>query len=167
MTGRVTGEPSIALEADPTSKELNMDNANVGPVDVLMVRFPGNQFKGEIGPALRDLVTKGLIRVIDLLFVYKDETGAVGSIELADLGADLEPAFVDLDGQLPGGLLEAEDVDEAAAGLENNSSVAILIVENTWAIPFITAMRNAGAEMVDQARIPSDVVAAVLQGSAG
>jgi hypothetical protein len=139
-----------------------MNKTEVGPVDVVMLRFPGNQFKGEIAPALRDLVVRGLVRVIDLLFVYKDEEGEVGSIELAGLGPELEPAFVDLDGQLGGGMLDAEDVDEVATGLEPNSSVAVLVVENTWAIPFVQAVRNAGGELADQARIPADVVASVL-----
>jgi hypothetical protein len=138
-----------------------------GPVDVLMLRFPGNQFKGEIAPALRDLVVRGLVRVIDLLFVFKDAEGKVGSIELAGLGPDLEPAFVDLDGQLGGGMLDAEDVDEAAAGLELNSSVAVLVVENVWALPFINAVRAAGGELADSARIPSDVVNRVRQGELG
>ena len=132
-----------------------------GPVDVVLLKFPGNQFKGEIGPALRPLVENGLISVLDLLFVYKDETGAVGSVELAGLGADLAPAFVDLDGQLGGGLLDAEDVDEVAATLEPNSSVAVLAIENLWAIPFVTAVRNAGGEVIEQARVPADVVDAV------
>lgn len=144
-----------------------MSTVEVGPVDVVMLRFPGNQFKGEIAPALRDLVVRGLVRVVDLLFVYKAEDGTVGSIELAGLGPELEPAFVDLDGQLGGGLLDAEDVDEVAVGLAPNSSVAVLIVENTWAIPFVQAVRNAGGEVADQARIPASVVQRVLQGASG
>lgn len=144
-----------------------MSTVEVGPVDVVMLRFPGNQFKGEIAPALRDLVVRDLVRVIDLLFVYKAEDGTVGSIELAGLGPELEPAFVDLDGQLGGGLLDAEDVDEVAVGLAPNSSVAVLIVENTWAIPFVQAVRNAGGEVADQARIPASVVQRVLQGASG
>lgn len=144
-----------------------MSTVDVGPVDVVMLRFPGNQFKGEIAPALRDLVVRDLVRVIDLLFVYKAEDGTVGSIELAGLGPELEPAFVDLDGQLGGGLLDAEDVDEVAVGLAPNSSVAVLIVENTWAIPFVKAVRNAGGEVADQARIPASVVQRILQDAAG
>ena len=137
----------------------------VGPVDVIMLKFPGNQFRGEIAPALRDLVVSGQVRVLDLLFVLKDALGEVSSIELAGLGPELEPAFVDLDGQLGGGLLDAEDVEEAAAGLEPDSSVAVVVIENTWAIPFVTAVRNAGGELTDQARIPADVVARALQNS--
>jgi hypothetical protein len=140
---------------------------DIGPVDVLLVRFPGNKFRGEIGPALADLVAGGLVRVIDLLFVNTAAAGAVGSLELGELGPELEPAFVDIDGEVPGGILEPEDVEEIAQALEPNSSVAALVVENVWAIPFVTAMRNAGAEVVDQSRIPADVAAAVLEQATG
>jgi hypothetical protein len=140
-----------------------MDSTDAGPVDVILLGFPGNQFNGGIAPALRDLVVRGLVRVVDLLFVTKDEDGTVGSIELAGLGADLEPAFVDLDGQLGGGLLDAEDVEDVASGLEPGNSVAVVAVENLWAIPFVNAVRASGGEVIDQARVPSDVVAAVRQ----
>ncbi len=139
---------------------------DVGPVDLLIVEFPGNQFKGEIAPALRDLVTDGTVRVLDLLFVYKDADGEVGSVELAGLGPDLEPAFADLDGQLGGGLLDAEDVAQVGADLEPNSSAALIVWENTWAARFVTAMRHAGAKVVDQARIPAEAVAAALDAAA-
>ena len=139
---------------------------DVGPVDLLIVEFPGNQFKGEIAPALRDLVTDGTVRVLDLLFVYKDADGEVGSVELAGLGPDLEPAFADLDGQLGGGLLDAEDVAQVGANLEPNSSAALIVWENTWAARFVTAMRHAGAKVVDQARIPAEAVAAAVDAAA-
>jgi hypothetical protein len=132
-----------------------------GPVDIIALEFPGNQFKGELAPAMRDLVEKGLIRIIDLLFVFKDDDGTVGSIELAGLGKELEPLFIDVDGQLGGGLLDAEDVEEVADRLPAGCSVALLVVENLWAIPFVNAVRNAGGELVDQARVPSAVVQAV------
>lgn len=137
-----------------------MDGTRSGPIDIIALEFPGNQFRGEIAPALRDLVVRELVRVIDLLFVFKDTDGTVGSIELAGLGAELEPAFVDIDGQLGGGLLDKEDVDEVAQRIPEGSSVAIVAVENLWAIPFIEAVRHAGGDVVDQARVPSAVVAA-------
>ena len=137
---------------------MDTDTTGDGPIDVVMLSFPGNQFNGAIAPALRDLVVRGLVRV---LFVTKDDDGTVGSVELAGLGADLEPAFVDLDGQLGGGLLDADDVEDVAAGMEPGSSVAVIAVENLWAIPFIEAVRGSGGELVDQFRVPSDVVAAV------
>jgi hypothetical protein len=153
---RRIGEPS-----GPPEGAFEMAAAESGPVDIVLLKFEGNKFNGEIAPALRDLVVNGLVRVIDLLFVFKDADGEVGSIELAGLGADLDPVFADLDGQLGGGLLDAEDVDEVGSVLEPNSSVAVLAVENLWAIPFVTAVRRAGGELIDQARVPSDVVAMV------
>lgn len=141
-----------------------MDTVDVGPVDVLMLRFPGNRFKGEIVPAMRDLVVNGLVRIVDLMFVYRDDEGVVGWVELAGLGPDLEPAFADLDGQLGGGLLDAEDVEEVAAALPPGNSVAVLVVENTWAIPFVNAVRRAGGDVVDQARVPADTAARALRG---
>jgi hypothetical protein len=140
-----------------------MESTDAGPIDVVMLEFPGNQFNGGIAPALRDLVAGGQVRVVDLLFVYKDADGTVGSLELAGLGAELEPSFVDLDGHLGGGLLDADDVDDVASGIEPGSSVAVIAVENLWAIPFIDAVRDAGGVLVDQFRVPSDVVAEVRQ----
>lgn len=144
-----------------------MDTVEAGPLDVVMLKFPGNKFNGEIAPALRDLVVRGLVRVIDLLFVYKDVDGTIGSLELGGLGADLEPAFADLDGQLGGGLLDAEDVADVGATLETNSSIAVVVIENLWAIPFIDAVRAAGGELVEQARVPAAVVAEVREAAAG
>ena len=134
-----------------------------GPVVLLIVEFPGNKFRGEIAPALRELVVDGIVRVLDLLFVYKDENGEVGSVELAGLGPDLEPAFADLDGQLGGGLLDAEDVAQVGAALDTNSSAALIVWENTWAERFVTAMRNADARVVDSVRIPAETVSKALE----
>lgn len=138
-----------------------MSTTDAGPVDVILLGFPGSEFNGGIAPALRDLVVRGLVRVVDLLFVYKDDDGTVGSVELAGLGKSLEPEFVDLDGQLGGGLLDAEDVELVAEGIEAGSSVAVVAVENLWAIPFINAVRDSGGVLIDQARVPSAVVSAV------
>lgn len=140
-----------------------MANTDAGPIDVVMLEFPGNEFNGGIAPALRELVVGGQVRVVDLLFVHKDDDGTVGSLELDVLGAELEPSFVDLDGQLGGGLLDAEDVEDVASGIEPGSSVAVIAVENLWAIPFIQAVRDAGGALVDQFRVPFDVVAEVRQ----
>ena len=144
-----------------------MSASEAGPIDVVMLKFPGNKFNGRIGPALADIVADGVVRVADLLFVYKDSDGTVGSLEVGDLGQELEPSFVDIDGQFGGGLLDAEDVEEVGAMLEPNSSVAVIAIENLWAIPFIEAVRSAGGDIVDQARVPSEVVSAVRDAVAG
>ena len=141
-----------------------METTQAGPLDIVLLRFPTTQFNGQIGPALRDLVVSNTVRVIDVLFVYRDHDGAIGSIELADLNKELEPACIDLHGQLGGGLLDAEDVDEVGAGLDPGSSVVVLVFENLWAVPFINAVRSVGGELVDQARVPADLVAAARLG---
>src|SRR5215213_5786126 len=135
-----------------------MNDMSSGPIDLVLLRFEGNEFNGGIAPALRDLVARGVVRIVDILFVYKDGEGKVGSIELGALGPQLDEAFIDIDGQLGGGLLDPEDVDDVAKELEPNSSMAVVAVENIWAIPFIQAVRSAGGELVDQVRVPSQVV---------
>lgn len=146
-----------------------MDSAltDSGPVDVLVLKFTGNNFTGEIASAMAELVARDMVRIIDLMFVTKDQDGSVDVLELAQLGTDLEPAFVGVTGHFEGGLLDTEDAEEVTPQLEPNTSAAVLAVENLWAIPFVNAVRDAGGEVVDQARIPYDVVAAVRQELAG
>ena len=101
----------------------------MGPVDYLLVEFPGNQFKGEIVPALAELTQNGTIRIIDLLFVRKDEEGSVTWQELSDLPGDLAAAFDDVDGEVDD-LLNEDDVDLAAKLLKPHSSAAVVVYEN-------------------------------------
>ncbi len=130
-----------------------MDYFERGPVDIFLLRFPGSHFGSEIATALRDLATTGLVRVIDVLFVFKTPDGAVGSIGLDSLRPEVDPYFAGLEGHLGGGLLDVEDVDEVAPTLDHDSSVAVVVVENRWVLPFITAVRGAGGEVVDRARL--------------
>ena len=134
----------------------------LGPVDVLVVKFPGNNFKGEILPALADLVDAGTIRIIDLSFVYRDDTGTVGGVELGGLAKEHSDTFTRLMGRIAGGILDDDDVEVVGAELEPNSSAAMLVIEHTWAIPFVTALERADGEIVSQARIPRDDIAAAL-----
>jgi hypothetical protein len=135
---------------------------DVGPVDVVVIRFIGNKFTGEVGPALLELVRAGTVRVLDALFVYRDPDGTVGSLEIGDLGPELKPAFVSVDGKDGLGLLDAEDVDDAAERLAPNTSALLLVFENSWAAAFAGACRRAGGQLVDVARIPSQSVADAL-----
>ena len=134
----------------------------IGPVDYLVVGFPGNQFKGEIGPALSDLVEDGTIRIIDIAFVGKDGDGNIVAMELTELDPDvqegLEKAGVEV-----GGLFNEDDLEDAAAGLEPNSSAAVLVWENVWARKVAQAMRDAGGELLDFQRIPHEVVQAARE----
>jgi len=123
----------------------------LGPVELLFVEFPGNQFTGEIIPALTDLIKQGTIRVIDLVFVAKDADGKSMGIALEDLPDDAKDAFSVLVAEVAE-LIAEEDVEDLAEGLEPNSSAAILLFEHTWAIPFRDALVNSGGQLV--ARLP-------------
>ena len=127
-----------------------------GPIELLVVKFPGNQFTGEIAPALKELVEAGTIRVIDLLFVNKDADGAVDVVEINDLGDATSPPSTRSSRELAG-LLSEDDARYFAAALEPNSSAALLLFENTWAARFAQAVRNANGELVLNERIPRAV----------
>jgi Family of unknown function (DUF6325) len=139
----------------------------IGPVDVLEVAFPGNEFNGSILPALEKLISSGTIRVLDLLFAYRTADGEVGSLELAGIAEKYGPLFTDVDGEVPGGLLDAEDVAELTDILEPDSSIAVICWENTCAAPFVSALEGSGAVLLDQARVPREAVLAALSGAEG
>ena len=129
----------------------------IGPIELLVVKFPGNQFKGEIAPALKELVENRTIRVIDLIFAMKDEEGTLAILELNALGDETLAVFEPEPSELSGSLTE-DDARSLSGGLENNSSVAILLFENTWATKFVEAMRNANGELVMIERVPRAVI---------
>lgn len=133
----------------------------MGPVEYLVVEFPGNQFSGEIVPALIDLVESDTIHIIDLLFIKKDEEGNVSSFELTTLPEDEAAPFEDLEGDVYD-LLSEEDILIEAELLAPGSSGAILLFENVWAERFATAVRNANGRVVDNARIPMEIVDAAM-----
>ena len=133
----------------------------VGPVDVVIMGFPGNKFSGRIAPAIMELVESGTIRVIDLLFVMKDADGVVTTIAAADLDPDAGPSFLEIDIVQPGALGE-EDAEEISEDLAPNSSALLIAFENAWAEKFVQAVRDADGFVIDQIRIPYDVVEAVV-----
>lgn len=128
----------------------------IGPVEYLIVRFPGNKFNGDIAPALAKLVADDTIRIIDLLFISKDADGNVEAFELEE-HEDLAP-FGELSEALDG-LLNDEDIEMAAEVLEPNSSAAFLVWEDRWAKEFAEAVRAAGGELIAGERIPHQIVA--------
>jgi hypothetical protein len=134
----------------------------MGPVEYLIVEFPGNQFKGEILPALIELTDNGTIRIIDLLFIKKDANGDVEWFELEAMAEAEASDFDDLDGEIDD-LLNEEDVEIAAEMLEPNSSAAMLVFENVWATRLRDAIRDANGRLVDNARIPAEIVEAALE----
>jgi hypothetical protein len=131
----------------------------MGPVDYLVVRFPGNKFSGKIIPELVDLVNRDIIRVLDFVFVLKDENGDVSITEAEDLKEE-SGALAELLKETGEWFYEG-DINELAASLKNNSSAGILLVENVWAIRFKEALLDANAELVDMGRIPPETIALV------
>lgn len=137
---------------------------SLGPVEIIVVGFPGNQFTGEVAPALAELVEGGLIRVIDLVFVTKDTEGDVVGIELSDLDASVHSAFSPHIEE-PSGMLSDEDIEDLGADLPPGSSAAILLFEHVWATKFQQAVVNSGGELLASIRIPKEVVDEVVAGS--
>jgi hypothetical protein len=128
---------------------------SVGPVEYVILGFPGNKFSGQIVPELGKLIDGGLIRIIDLTFISKDAAGEVTVVEY-DAVEELA-AFGGLDAEV-GGILTDEDITYAASGLEPNSSAALLVWEDTWAAPFAAAVREADGVIIEGARIPRDII---------
>ena len=130
----------------------------VGPVDVYIIGFPGNKFTGRIAPAIMELVENGTIRILDLLFVMKDSEGVVTTLEVSDL--DEEGAgFVEIDVTQPGAL-NHEDAEEVSDDLPADSAALLIAFENLWVGKVVDALRAADAVLIDQIRIPVDVVEA-------
>ena len=134
----------------------------IGPVDYMIVAFPGNEFRGEIGPALAELVDAGTIRIIDVAFVGKNADGDVVSFELTELDPDVQ-AGLEKAGIEVGGLFNEDDLADAGEALEPNSSAALLVWENVWAAKTAQAIRDAGGELVAFERLPHDVVQAARE----
>ena len=133
----------------------------MGPIDYLVVEFPGSRLTGKGFPMLVDLVERGIIRIIDLIFVKKEADGTVRGLAIADLDHDGELDLAVFEGA-SSGLLGQNEMDEAGDALEPGNSAAILIYENLWAAPFASALRDSGAVLVAAGRIPaSDVIAAL------
>jgi uncharacterized membrane protein len=129
----------------------------IGPVDYAIIAFPGNRFRGEIAPAIADLVDDGTIRIIDIAFVGKDEEGNSIAMELTELDPDVQEGLEKL-GVEVGGLFPEEDLMDIAESLEPNTSAALLLWENVWARNVAQAMRDAGGVLVAFERLPHEAV---------
>ena len=134
---------------------------SLGPVEYLVIEFPGSQFKGEIIPALRELVDNGTIRIIDLVFVQKDDQGRVSVRELDDLTKDAAEAFAPL-AQETRTLLSDEDIQKLTDVVDRNSAAAFLLFEHLWAKRFQDALINAQGRVIAGDRIPKERVDAAL-----
>lgn len=134
----------------------------IGPVQYLIVAFPGNRFTGQIAPALARQVEAGTIRVIDIAFVGKTEDGEIAAFELSDLDPEVREGLENL-GAEAGGLFNEEDLMAAGEELEPNSSAALLVWEDVWAREIADAMRDAGGVLLDHDRVPHEVVQAARE----
>ena len=133
----------------------------MGPVDYLVIEWPDRQPTGEAVPHLVDLVENGLIRVLDLAFIRKDEDGSVAGLEIGEVGDQVAEMKV-FEGA-SSGLLSDDDIAEAGNALEPGTSAALLVYENRWAAPLAAALRRSGAQMVASGRIPIQALLAALE----
>jgi hypothetical protein len=138
------------------------DIEEMGPIDYLVVEFPsGAKMTGEGFPLLVDLVDRGIIRIIDLVFIKKELDGSVAGVVIADLDSDGELDMAVFEGA-SSGLIGDDDISEVGAVIEPGSAAGILVYENVWAGPFASALRRSGAEVVANGRIPIQQLVAAL-----
>jgi Family of unknown function (DUF6325) len=139
-----------------------MAEMEAGPIDYLIVEWPaGTQPTGEAFPLLIDLVDRGLIRLLDLAFIHKDEHGAISAVELEDFDLDGDAELSIFFGA-SSGLLGEDDYAEAGVAIEPGCTAALLVYENAWAAPFAAALRRTGAQLVATGRIPINAIIAAL-----
>ncbi|WP_254708013.1 DUF6325 family protein [Streptomyces lunaelactis] len=136
--------------------------SEMGPVDYLVVEFPGNRMTGEGLPLLVDLVERQIIRILDLTFVRKELDGSVTALEIADIDGDGKLDLTLFEGA-SSGLLGEDDLQDAATVLEPGNSAGIIVYENVWAGPFAAALRRGGAQLVASGRIPVQALLASLE----
>jgi uncharacterized membrane protein len=138
------------------------DLDEMGPIDYIVVEFPGSKMNGEAFPHLVDLVDRGIVRILDLVFVSKDLDGSVKGIAIADFDDDGELDLAVFEGA-SSGLISDDDIQEAGGILEPGSSAGILVYENVWAGPFAAAVRRGGGQLVASGRIPIQAMLAALE----
>ena len=141
---------------------MSTEAPSVGPVDFFVIAFPGNEFKGEIAPAIQDLVDSGTIRVIDVLLAYKQGDEDVRVLELQEDPSEVFQRFEPMVGEITG-LLTENDVRTLSAGLPSDTSIMLLLFENTWARKVGDAIENADGQVVMFERIPRPVVQDLIQ----
>jgi hypothetical protein len=134
----------------------------LGPVDYLVVEFPGSNFTGEIMPELADLVERGIVRVLDLVLIKKNDDGSYEAFEVADIDPGTLGGIRELESELAD-LLSEDDVASVAQAMEPGSTAGLLVYENLWAAPFASAVRRAGGQLIANGRIPVQGILAALE----
>ena len=135
------------------------DIEEMGPVDYIVLEWPGRQPKGDVAPLIVELADRGIIRILDVAFMVKKENGEVESIELGELE---DGGFGEFEGA-SSGLIGQDDLEEAAAALDPGTSAAVLIWENRWAAPVAIAVRRSGGQLVASGRLPIQSIVAALE----
>ena len=138
-----------------------MADEELGPIDYLVVEFPGNKMTGEGFAILLDLVERGMIRIIDMVFVTKSDDGTITALDISDVDHDGKLDLTVFQGA-SSGLLDSSDLDDASNAIEKGSSAGILIYENRWAAPFAAALRRGGGQLVARGAVPVDALLASL-----
>lgn len=156
------GELEVVALTEQMTEQDETALDELGPVDWIVVEFPGSRFNGEIVPVINDLVDRGIVRVLDLLLIRKDSEGALDFFELSDLDeseiGDLRSYETAL-----ATILSAEDAEAVAAAVEPGSTAAVLVWENLWAAPFGSAVRRAGGQLAASGRIPIQALLAAIE----
>jgi hypothetical protein len=134
----------------------------LGPVDYLVVEFPGSKFNGDIAPTLVDLVDRGIIRVLDLIMIAKESDGSFDAIELSDFEDGALGELHRFETEIAE-LLSADDIEAVALALEPGSTAGVLVYENLWAAPFASAVRHSGGQLVASGRIPVQALIASFE----
>jgi hypothetical protein len=132
----------------------------MGPIDYIVLEWPGRQPKGDAVPLIIDLVERGIIRLLDIALMVKGDDGSVAAVDLGDL--DEDSGFSAFDGATTG-LISQEDLEEAATALNPGTSAAVLVWENVWAAPVAVALRRSGGQLVASGRIEIQAVLAALE----
>jgi len=132
----------------------------MGPIDYVVLEWPGRQPKGDVAPMILELVDRGIIRVLDVALMVKAEDGSVAAIDLGELNGD-SGGFSAFEGASTG-LLTQEDLEEAANALQPGTSAAVLVWENRWAAPVAVALRRSGGQLVASGRIEIQAMLAAL-----
>jgi hypothetical protein len=140
---------------------MTSDIEEMGPIDYLIVEFPGSRMSGEGLPLLVDLVDRGIIRILDLVFIRKLPDGALMRMELTGGRTNGQPDLSMFEGA-SSGLLDQGDIDAAAEAIRPDSTAGLLVYENRWAAPLATALRRGGAQLVGGGRIPVQAILAAL-----
>jgi hypothetical protein len=135
------------------------ESQGLGPISYVVVEFPGNKMTGNGLPILVDLVDRGVIRILDLLFVMREDDGTTNIVDMQDLEGDIDLTIFE---GVRSGLLGESDANEAAAVLEPGSSAGILLFENRWALPFVNELRKGGAELIAAGYLPQEELIAAL-----